>query len=405
MRRAILIGVAAIASATALVVTWRRNERAAGLDFYVYYFNARLVERGYVGNIYDPDVQSRFGEEEYARAQASDSELWKFDASRRRFPDSVSSPFLYTALGWVSRDYERALTEDHLLVLAALIGGMLLIARAVGLSWSSALFLLAAVLLFYRGLEADLRVGNVNSLQLFAIGASLWAPPLWAGALLGLLLAFKPNLLFVVILLVVARLASRDWRRLWLELSGGAAGVVVAIVAAAVHYGSLSVWIDWIAAANRFWHRLPSRMDRNLTPALPLFVEHGAWLSSAIALMLLALAAAAIWKGARQSRDWMATRECAALVLGLGILVYLLSATVVWLHYMVLVLPIAIALLRWRTTAIIALVALAVIAEEPFEMITRRPAAPIEVMLIAPALVVLFLCAIWKVSHLDPTPA
>src|SRR5690349_8334175 len=103
MKRALTI-IAALAAVYALIVTWRKNERAAGLDFYIYYVNSQLAARADVADIYAPETQERVGEEYFARAQAGSSELLKYDATRRRRLDNVSSPFLYTALRWLSRD-------------------------------------------------------------------------------------------------------------------------------------------------------------------------------------------------------------------------------------------------------------------------------------------------------------
>src|SRR5215212_699534 len=376
MKRVLLTGIAALAAVYALVVTWKQNERAAGLDFYIYYVNAQLPARSDVANIYAAETQQRVGEEYYARAQAGRSELRKYDAARRRRLDNVSSPFLYTTLRWISRDYDLALTQYHALLLFAFVAGVLLLARRVRVSWASALFLVAALLLWYRGFEADLRVGNVNSLQLLAIAAALWSPPILAGALLGLLIAFKPNLIVIALLLFIAR------RRL-LELAGGVIGVAIAIVAAAINYGSFNVWFQWITAANEFFHRLQTRAERNVAPALSLFQEHGTWLSYVIAALLAAIVCFAIARAKRRDDT---------LIAGLAILIYLISAPVVWLHYMVLVLPLAIALLRRRWTAAVSLAALAMIAEEPFELLFRTPVYPRDAMLIAPALVALFAC-------------
>jgi hypothetical protein len=393
MRRLLRIALtvlAALAAIYAVSVTWKQNERAAGLDFYIYYVNAQLAGREDIANIYDRDLQSRIGEEFYERAQRDHSELRKFDAKRRRFLDSVSSPLLYTALGWVSRDYDRALQQYHLLVLAAFIVGYLLIARAVRLSWTPSLFLLAGLLLWYRGFEADLRVGNVNSLQLLLLGLSLWCPPVVAGVILGLLIAFKPNLILVPLLIAIARIAARDGRRLRNEIIGGVIGVTGAIVAAALQYGSFDVWMQWVARANEFYHRLPTRTERNVTPLLALFQEHGAIASYCIALLLTLIAIAAIWRG--KSQDDL-------LIIGVAILIYLLSATVVWLHYMVLVIPIALALMRWRATAIISVLALAAIGEEAFEILSGIAVYPNDAKLLGPALFALFACAIWKLAQ------
>jgi len=130
-------------------------------------------------------------------------------------------------------------------------------------------------------------------------------------------------------------------------------------------------------------------MERNVTPALELFHRQGAWASHALAAVLTVILAIAIWRGKR--RDDL-------LVAGTAILVYLMSATVVWLHYMVLVIPVAFALMRWRTTAVVALLSLALIAETLFEMATGIPVYPNDAKLITPAFVALFACAVWKLA-------
>ncbi|HEX8172831.1 MAG TPA: glycosyltransferase 87 family protein [Thermoanaerobaculia bacterium] len=396
MKRVLLTIVAASAALYALSVVWAKNRQAAGLDFYIYFVNAQLAARTDVENIYASDTQDRIGEEYYARAAAGRSELRKYDAQRRRRLDNVSSPFLYTAFRWVSRDYDRALLQDHVLLLAAFIIGVLLIARRAAVPLWCALLLLAALLLWYRGFEADLRVGNVNSLQLLGLGAALSAPPLVAGAILGLLFAFKPNVLFVVLLFIVARIAQRDWRRLRLELGGGAIGVAIAIVAAAINYRSLHVWTQWVARANEFYHRIPTRAERNVTPLLALYHQHGATVSHLVALALFAVAAIALLR-ARRADD--------ALVAGTGMLIYLLSATVVWLHYLVLVVPLALALLRRRATAAIALLALVALAEVPYEWLTHKPAFDVEGTLVGVSLFALFASAVYAMSDRRPRAA
>lgn len=382
--RILITALAGAAALFALLTVWRQNERAAGLDFYIYFVAGQLAGRDDVGNIYGAEVQERVGEEYFERAQRSGSELRKYDAQRRRRLDLVSSPFLFATLQWVSADYERALTQYHAFVLFCLVAGVLLLGRATGASWATSLFLLAGLLLWYRGFEADLRVGNVNSIQLLALAVIVAVPRLrWP--LLGALLLFKPNVMFVPVLFAVARLARREHRLLLRELIEGAAGAALAFVIASISYGSPHIWLQWVTAANDFYHRLPTRMERNVTPALSLFHEYGEWVSYALAAVLIAIVCIAIVR---------ARSDDAPLLAGLGVLIYLLSANVVWLHYMVLVLPIAIALLRDRLTALVGIAALLLIAEEPFELLTGRPAAPIEAWLITPALIALFLVSL-----------
>ena len=382
--RIVLTALAALAALYAVAHVWRENERAAGLDFYIYFVAGQLAGRADVDDIYSAEVQERVGEEYFERARQSGSELRKYDAGRRRRLDLVSSPFLYTTLRWVSRDYDRALAQYHAFVMLCFIGGVLILCRAASVPWWAALFLVAGLLLWYRGFEADLRVGNVNSIQLLAIALAVrFARVRWL--ILALLIAFKPNLLFVPLLFLIAE------RKM--NVVQTAIGSAIAFVAASISYGTPRVWLQWVSAANAFYHRLPARMERNVTPALELFHRYGEWLSYVLAIALLAVVIV------RRRRD------DAPLLAGLGILVYLLSANVVWLHYMVLVIPIAIALLRWRSTAIVAIAALLLIAQEPFELLARRAAFDVEVWLIAPAMAALFACGVWKLSERAPAAA
>ena len=387
MWRRILTAGAALAALLSLRHFWAEHERAAGLDFYIYFVAGQLANRPDVENVYSAETQERIGEEYFERARQSGSEIRKYDAGRRRRLDNVSSPFLYTTLRWVSRDYERALWQYHVVVLAAFIAAVLLLSRRAGLPWWIALTLVAGLLWLYRGFEADLRVGNVNSLQLFALSVALWSPPILAGAILGMLIAFKPNLIVVALLLALAH----DRARLTREVIGGAIGGLIAFTAAAISYGPKS-WLQWVSAANQFWHRLPTRGERNVTPFLELFNRYGEWVGYAIAAVLVAAVVVVLRRTKRQDD---------LLVAGLGILIYLLSATVVWLHYMVLVLPVAIALLRQRVTAVIAIVALLAIAEEPFEWLTKTPIYPDDAKLIGPALIVLFAAGVWMLQRTE----
>ena len=402
--RHLLTAAAALAALYAVATVWRQHDRAAGLDFYIYFVAGQLAGRADVENIYAPEVQERVGEEYFERARQSGSERRQYDAQRRRRLDLVSSPFLFSTLRWTSRDYDRALTQLHVFVLFAFVAGVLLLCRAVRLPWAASLFLVAALLLWYRGFEADLRVGNVNSMQLLALAVVVWGAgrrgaggtagwePALQWLLLGALLLFKPNVMFVPLLFAVARLARREYRELGRDLAAGAIGAFVAFVVASITYGSPRVWLQWVRAANDFYHRLPTRMERNVTPALALFHEHGEWVSYALAALLLAIVCAAIWR---------TKNDDAPLLAGLGVLVYLLSANVVWLHYMVLAIPIAIVLMRWRATALVAIAALLLIAEEPFELVVRRPAFEVEAWLIGPALFALFACAVWALGRAD----
>lgn len=386
----IVLGVAAVLYSAAWVMKAFAGLQA--IDFYIYYVAAHLDESADVDDIYGHDVQSRVGEEEYARAQQGSSKLRKLDATYRRTLDNVSSPFLYTCFTWLPRDYDVALATYRALLIVSFGVAVLLLGAAARLPWVVTLFLTAALLRFYFPFHADVIIGNVNSFQFLLIALAVAAGrrfPAIGGAVIGLLIAFKPTLGYMVVLLFLAHVASRDFVRVRREILGGAAGMAAAFLAASLNFGGPRVWLQWLPAAGGFFGRLPGRDSNNVTPALALFERFGTRASPFIALALL-LGLAIILFRRRKGDD--------VVVAGLGILVYLLTAPVVWLHYLVLAIPLAVALLREPRTAPVALAALFAMSGQ-WAMFLGGSPRPLDERIVTPALVALFVAGAWMLAH------
>jgi hypothetical protein len=203
---------------------------------------------------------------------------------------------------------------------------------------------------------SDARLGNVGRLQCGALGVlAAWlaaGPPALrspgAGILLGLMLAFKPNFLFVPVFLLLSGLATR--RRAFSAhlLMGLAAGGVVAGALSSWFFGSTACWWRWLSAASA----LP---DAIITLALGNY-SLGRWVSSLTGWPLglplgvgLPLVAGVLF--VREAARHPAPPSGAggttdALAVGLGAVVGLLSSRLVWLHYFLLALPMALLALR-----------------------------------------------------------
>lgn len=379
--------VALLLAAAATGWRWRHDRGAAGLDFYNFWVAGQLVGRDDVSNLYSAETQERIGEEFYERGQRSGSEIHRYDAQRRRRLFLTATPFLYACFAWVSPDYVESLTIYRATSLGAFVIGVLLIGWVVRLPAWGPLLLVSALLVMYRPLEADLRVANVNCVQLLMIAAIIAlgsresrAASFSAGVVAAVAICFKPNVAFIVPLIVAARIRRGDWPRLAAELAGGATGAFAAIAVASASFEGLPVWQHWLGSAQGLWELLPDARARNIAPALPLFQRFGPAAGYALFAILLAILIAA---------DRRRERSDANLV-GAGLLVYLLGATVVWLHYLVLAVPAAIVAMRRRAFVLPAIVALLLMAEEPFERLTRMSAQPYEVPMIAAALGILF---------------
>lgn len=331
--RAALFVAAAIVLVIAIVWVWRLTHGGGAIDFYQYYAHARIAGRDYPPNLYDPMAQRELGEELYARAIDSGSLVYIADATLRRGLDSTATPLLYTLFGWLPEDYELALTLFRALLLASFIAGTLLLARAARIGWIPALLLAAALLRWCGPLHADVWVGNVGGFQVLGLALFLATAERWpatAAAILTLTIGFKPNIVPIVILLVVLRVADRDFARLRREVLAGAGAAVAGFLASSLFYRSWDVWLDWLGAARDFYTRLPGREWNNVAPALPFYERYGTGAGSWLTIPLLLLAAGLLlWK----RHD--------GLAVALGIAVYLLTAPTVWQQYLVLLVPAA----------------------------------------------------------------
>ena len=366
----------------ALASAFVQGRRAAGLDFYQFWVVAQVAGRADVADIYDYETRARLGSEYVGRAATDE------DSARRRavagsWPvlEPTATPFFYAALRPLSgRTYERDYLLFSLLSLAALGAGLLVTARLLGHGPAAALLACAFVGLSFQPLQSDIRVGNVNQLQVGLAAAWLWLSArgdrsrlqVAAGALLALLVLFKPNLLPVVPLLAGGWWWRGRRRKLALQAAGLGAGAVVALLATQLVYGSLSVWTRWLEYVNGLPPAKIPLSYGNVGLGRLLLEAVGEDVSPALAALGTAAALYCLWCGRRASGGTAAGAAAEdGAALAAGVLVYLLSAPIVWTHYLLLALPAVLVALRpraerpaWRTAA--AAAALFAIAIDPW---------------------------------------
>jgi Glycosyltransferase family 87 len=317
---------------------WKIAAEAPGLDFYHFWIAGQ--EAPHAGNLYAHDVQARLGAAYLARATGSVKMVSV--AERRTQLDLTATPFLYTCFAFFPRDYERATIAYAALLLVCCIAAIAILGRALRFSLAQTLLLLAFVLLLFQPLKSELRVLNVEELQLLLLAAAIAlddAHPLLAGAALGVAIAFKPNIGIVVPLLLVARR--------WRELGGVAIGGAAAVAISSAYLRSWHAWIDWLSAAKDVSQRLEPWSAGNAAAALPLIEAFGRPAMIALMLVLTAIAAFAVYR-ARSAR----------LAIAFAPLIYILATSFVWMHYFMLALPLVMLLFASRAMPLQAAAAL-----------------------------------------------
>ena len=378
-----------------LFSVWRPIATWPAFDFYHYYVYARIAGRTPVANVYSHDAQREIGEEMYARALAHGSPLLKTDAHNRRFLDTTGSPLFYATFAWLPEDYDLALSLHRLSLLVAFAAAMMILGWRAGLHPALSLTLIALLVRYFFPLMADLLVGNASALQLLSVALFLAIGPRFpaaGGALMVLLVAYKPNFAAILPLLVISRVVTRDWVRLQRELLGGLAGGVAAFAAGSLFFRSWHVWLDWLPVASEFTRRLPERIANNYAPLLPLLERDGlGWSYAAYALLLLLIV------GVLAKRP----RQDDALIAGLAILVHLLAASTFWVFYAVLALLPAMTLLRFRWSCPVALVCMLLLAAEPVELLLGRPLETMAAWIASSATLLLFGTSLFALARAE----
>lgn len=358
--RALLLPLLVLALLAA-VHAWTAGDQGMGIDFYQFWVVGQAVREGLVEDVYAPEAWPRLARIFMERARVDGGRRHLAAAAFRREEIQTSNtPFLYAAFyALESGDYETDIKRFRLLSLLLASGSLLALCRCAGWSVIGSLAALALGLHAFAPFHYDLREGNVNSIQLACLALFVLilrgrgAPwrDLLAGAVLGAGVAFKPNLLFVPLALVIAWAVQRRYGDLLRRGAGLAAGGLAAVAAGSLFFGSLHPWFAWLESISRVRDTFGSEMRWGSFGGARILMDLTGMNLSAL-LYLLALGAVGLfaWRAGRPEGDPGERpglrRGIDIAVTGLGPLVPLLAADLAWPHYLVQTVPILIWLLR-----------------------------------------------------------
>ncbi len=204
---------------------------------------------------------------------SSSAKLHAANAARRHL-EPMGTPFLYASFGAFPDNYESAQALFTTLQYLAAGLGVFLLARLRGLGpWLSAWIAMLMELTFWPFL-LEVKVGNVNSLQLAVVAALVYIAAkraytgralvdgLFLGAL-ALLVAFKPNTPWIALAFALHYGAVHGARRLFAGAAVAGALMVAAWGIGAWFFHDAGVWGEWL------------RLARGMDTAIPLTVAQG----------------------------------------------------------------------------------------------------------------------------------
>ncbi len=354
-------------------------QRAPGVDYYQFWVMSRAASGPTRDTLYTVETSRQTGLEQLARARAlPESSRFRRAAewNQRTNPDvldPISTPFYYAVIGSLATgDYELDYLVHQTLGTVAFVLGLIGLCRGFGYPWPATLLAASLVMLFFGPLQSDLQAANVNRLQLAGLVGVLLllrggdARGLFFGGLtLALLIAYKPNLALVPVLLLATWAIHSRWRELGLGAAGLVAGSALGFLVGAWYFGSFGCWPDWLAVTQRVLGTPYPIENFNVSLATLIHANTGSNVSLWLTLGILASYGVCLFRGkARGDSDLLA--------IGAGCLIPLLSAQIAWDHYFVLTLPLLLYFLRPESPLserLLALAALLLVAQSPLNVI------------------------------------
>jgi hypothetical protein len=347
---------------------------APGIDYYQFWLVGQGESRTHIENIYSPEgreILLQVGKE--ILAETPQARRLAAAVDYRRNIETFSTPFLYLAVRSISRGvYGADLKLFQGLGLACVGLAVVLLCRMSRYDWTTTLLILLMLLLCSDPLVTNAQVGNVNGFQLAAIALYAWllrGPPsivrqAIAGVLMGALIMFKPTLGLVFPFVCIGWVAERQWHRLLVQCVAVAAGVSLAVVSSSFFLGSPGAWMDWLAALPNLEEARERSVRLGNFCLSRLASELGAPdLSSPLLVVTVLATASVIWLASHQRRgvpvgeraispgsDWVPSEDREYLAVALGCAISVVALRLVWMHYYLLLTPLAIYLFRPRST-------------------------------------------------------
>lgn len=350
-----------LVSAFAIARSWEFGQAVGGLDHYQFWVVGEAVDHDEVSNPYADAERARMVALYLDRAtHGGGSERQIALANNRAVLETYSTPFLYTAMHWLAGgDYETDLARWHAVSLACFVLGVVGICLLLGYSWIATLVVLSALLLYFAPFQSETQVANVNSVQLGGLALVLLLCQrshrsgesakyqIGAGALLGCLAMFKPNIVLVVLLVLAALMLQRKTQTFLYQCAGLLIGVGFAFASSSLFFGTASCWLNWMQTIQLIPPEIITPQMGNYSPLLFIAGAGSAGASPALALGLCLPPLAALWVRRHEAKaGGEIPFQRTATLIGIGCVAFVLSANLVWEHYFILTIPLLLSCLR-----------------------------------------------------------
>ncbi len=364
--------IAVMALIFLLIGLWAFVRTTTGVDFYISWIGVMSVREQRCVNFYETEKGVNLRESFYKRSlekavpqrQRVVAQCWQDYEKifyKDRTPDNrllffFNTPFLYTCIQlFVGGDYERDISLFYLVQLLCFIFFIIIYMYLLNFPFASILYPAILFSVFFGPFLCDIRVGNVVLMQLGFIALFLTCTHLvrkkdighlLGGAVLGLMVFFKPTMVFVPFMLLLGWLALKQFRQAAFSFIGMIAGSMLAILSASMFFSTFRVWFWWFKSACNV-SSLPYVTVNEGNFALSRVLGELCGLHNLsfilLAILLTIIISIAISIGNKYFFKPHGHPESSPsdnlLMISIGCLICLLCSPLVWIHYYMLALP------------------------------------------------------------------
>lgn len=327
------------------------------IDYFTAWSVPKALSVTKAADIYTPEDQKALGDVIRQLAESPTASLHQTSATKTIMElydgriDATGTPFIYALIGLsASGDYAKDRRNYIIICLICFMVSLLILCRLLKFSFIISLLMITFFVSAYAPIIADIKVGNVNQIQLFILTLFIWLTAksehsLAAPVILGIGAMFKPTTAAVCLLSLLSPMIRREYRILIRRIFGIGIGAMLAFLISVIWFSSIRIWLHFFQSLPKTLNFSYPLAHGNFSFTKLIFDAFGKNMSLLVSGILIAAFSYAIWKSKNSDTDDRNLTE-GFVISGIGIAIPLLSAGLIWVHYYILLIPLILFMMR-----------------------------------------------------------